>query len=141
MTMKPIAVVLMFALLAGCMAQPSVGVNGPTGRASDAGKITAIGVPVSWRYALEKPSQNIVAKKLPYGQSAKFDDFVHFDGFYDATLNVTRVAVYGNVATSTDYGTNYNNGYYVTWEQPGRVTGDDLPPWRIVDVEILDEPY
>lgn len=142
MSMRQITAVLFLALLAGCVdAPPSVGINGPTGRASDAGKLTPVRVRAIWKYDLKQASQNIVAKKLPYGTTAKFDDYVHFEGFYDARLDVTRVAVYGNVATTSDYGASYNNGYYVAWEQPGRVSSDDLPPWHIVDVEILDLPY
>jgi hypothetical protein len=142
MTMRQITAVLVFALMAGCMDAPQGGgINGPTGRAADAGKITAVGVRTLWKYDLKQASQDLVAKRLPYGSTAKFDDFVHFEGFFNATLNVTRVSVYGNVTTNTDYGTTDVNSYYVTWEQPGHVSADELPPWQIVDVQILNQPY
>ena len=141
MSMRRIIAVLTLALLAGCMDAPlGSGINGPTGRASDTGKITVVRVRPVWMYDLKKRSQDMVVRKLPYGQTARFDD-AHFEGFYDATLNVTRVSVFGNVSSASDYGTTYNNGYYVTWEQEGRVSGDDLPPWRIVDVVVLDQTY
>jgi hypothetical protein len=142
MTMRQIAAVVILALMCGCMdAAPYAGINGPTGRASDAGKLTPVSVRAMWRYELKPASQKLVAKKLDYSDSAKFDDFVHYDGFYDSTLNVTRVAVYGNVTTTSDYGSTYVHGYYVIWEQEGRVKADELPPWQIVDLEIMNQPY
>ena len=141
MTMRQITAVLVIALMCGCMEAPQAGINGPTGRAGDAGKIIPVRVRALWKYDLKQASQNLVAKRLQYGPTAKFDDFVQFDGFYNAKLDVTRVSVSGNVTTTSDYGSSYVNGYYVTWEQPGRVSGDDLPPWQIVDVQILNQPY
>ena len=142
MSMRRITAILALALLSGCIDAPPVGgVNGPTGRASDAGQLYSIPVRAVWKYELRPRSQDLASKKLQYGLTARFGDDVQYEGFYDAKLNVTRVAVYGNVSTTSDYGAVYDNGYYVIWEQDGRVTGDELPPWRLMDVIILDQPY
>jgi hypothetical protein len=147
MPMKPmVSNVLLAALgvcltLASCAAPPAQGIAGPTGRAGDAGKLTPIKVRDVWKESLRSFSRDIVTKRLPLGSTAKFDPKVHFDGYYDSDQDVTRVAVYGNVTTSTDYGTVHNNGYYVIWENPGRVKTDFPPPWQLADVEITDVQY
>jgi len=141
MPMIRIAQILILIALTGCAMSPSSGISGPTGRASDAGKVTVISVRDVWKQDLKGTSQDLVAKKLELGKTAKFDGNVRYDGYYDSARDVTRVGVYGNVTTTTDYGTVRNNGYYVIWEENGRITGDFPPPWQLVDVEITDVQY
>jgi hypothetical protein len=141
--MNRIAVILSLTLLAGCAnsAQFNSGIAGPTGRASDSGKITAIRVHDTWKEYLKPLSLDIVKKKLAFPDTARFDRDVHFDGFYDSSADTTRISVYGNTTCSSDYGTTYKNGYSVTWELPGRVNTDFPPPWNLVDVEVFDQQY
>lgn len=130
-------------VLASCGAAAyNSGVSGPTGRASDAGNVRVISVRDVWKQDLKNETRRIVVARLPLGKTAIFDGFTEFEGYYDAEQDVTRVAAYGNVHTSTDYGTTVHNGYYVIWEQPGKVT-TDFPQraWKLVDVEITDQPY
>jgi len=141
MPMIRITPILVLITLASCAAPPSAGISGPTGRASDAGKVTVITVRDVWKQDLKATSKDLVAKKLALGSTAKFDGDVRYDGYYDSNRDVTRVGVYGNVTTNSDYGTVTHNGYYVIWEEDGRVTSDFPPPWQLVDVEITDVQY
>jgi hypothetical protein len=135
--------ILGLVVLASCIGGPpqDPGVTGPTGRARDAGNIHRIDVRDVWKMDLEPRSQKLVSAQLPFGKTARYDE-VRYDGFYNSDENVTDVGVYGNVTTSTDYGTKKKNGYYVVWEQTGPVK-TDFPeaPWRLVDVEITDQQY
>jgi hypothetical protein len=136
--------VLGLIMLAGCVggAPLNAGVAGPTGRAGDAGKIHAITVRDVWKMDLQARSLKLVTQQIPLGSTARFDDNVRFEGYYDSGQNVTSVGVYGNVTTTTDYGVVHKNGFYVIWEQTGRITGDfPIAPWRLVDVEIMDQQY
>jgi hypothetical protein len=141
--MNRTALVLSLTLLAGCAnsSQYNSGVSGPTGRASDAGKYTSIKVHDTWVANLKPLTLGIVKKKLLFPDTARFDRNVQFEGFYDSATDVTRIGVFGNVTCSSDYGTTYNNGYYVTWQLPGRITSDFPPPWNVVDVEVFDQQY
>jgi hypothetical protein len=144
--MKPTAVTLsltLLAALAGCASssQYNAGVSGPTGLASDSGKITAVQVNDTWKQDLKPLSLDIVKKKLAFPDTARFDLNVQYDGFYDVTNDATRVGVWGNVTCSSDYGTTYKNGYYVTWQLPGKVKTDFPPPWHLADVEVFDQQY
>ncbi len=140
--MTRIAGMVSLIMLASCVgAPPSAGINGPTGRASDARSISPISVPDTWKLDLGPQSQDLVTKKLTYPKTARFDEKVHFEAYYDAARDVTRVGVYGNVRSSSDYGPTYNNGYYVTWEGTGRIDSEFPPPWRLVDLEVMDIQY
>ena len=89
---------------------------------------------------LSPRSQKLVTAELPFRKTARFDDKLHFEGFYDSSQNLTCVGVYGNVTSNTDYrhlqqqrllcdlGTN----------RPGH---QRLPAraWRLVDVAVLDQ--
>jgi len=140
--MMRMAGILGLTLLASCAAAPpSAGIDGPTGRAGDARSVSSVNLRDTWKMDLGPQSQNMVLKKLTYPKTARFDEKVHFEAYYDAAHDVTRVGVYGNVKSSSDYGTSYNNGYYVTWEGTGRVDSDFPPPWRLADVEVMDLQY
>lgn len=141
--MNRTALVLGVTLLAGCAgnAQYNAGVSGPTGRASDAGKYTSIKVHDTWVVYLKPLTLDLVKKKLLFPDTARFDRNVQFEGFYDVASDVTRIGVFGNVTCSSDYGTSYHNGYYVTWQLSGRVTTDFPPPWNLADVEVFDNQY
>lgn len=141
MRLLPILGVL---LLAGCAGEAAnnAGIAGPTGRASDSGKISPITVRDVWKTDLQPRSKNLVISQLTLGKTARFDEKVFFDGFYDSSKDITNVAVYGNVTTSTDYGSVYHNGYYVLWQQNGRITTDfPFAPWKLADIEITDQLY
>jgi hypothetical protein len=139
--MTRIAGILGLIWLASCAGAPSAGIDGPTGRAGDARSVSSVKVRDTWKMDLAQQSQDLVTKKLTYSKTARFDEKVHFEAYYDAAHDVTRLGVYGNVKSSSDYGTSYNNGYYVTWEGTGRVDSDFPPPWRLVDVEVMDLQY
>ena len=139
--MTRLAGILGLALLANCAGAPSAGVNGPTGRAGDARSISSLAVPDTWQMDLGPQSKDMVMKKLTYPKTARFDQKIHFEAYYDAAHDVTRVGVYGNVRSGSDYGTTYDNGYYVTWEGTGRIVSSFPPPWRLVDVEVFDLQY
>lgn len=143
MPMIRIMPILSLIVLASCAGNPggNAGIAGPTGRAADAGSIREIGVRETWKFDLKPQSQTIISGKIEDGKTAKFDPIVRYDGYYDANRGVTRVGVYGNVTTNTDYGTVHDNGYYVIWEETGRIASDFPPPWRLVDVEITDQLY
>ncbi|MGD0388492.1 MAG: hypothetical protein ABSC42_05995 [Tepidisphaeraceae bacterium] len=140
--MTRLAGILVLTLLASCAgAGPSAGIDGPTGRAGDARSVSSVDVRDTWKMDLAPQSQDMVTKKLTFPKTARFDEKVHFEAYYDAEHDVTRLGVYGNVKSSSDYGTSYNNGYYVTWEETGRADSDFPPPWRLVDVEVMDLTY
>lgn len=136
---------LLFAMVsvAGCASDnPSAGpAVGPTGHASDLSKLSPVKVSAEWKYELTPLTQKVVTDRLRFPKGAIFEDPIRYEGFYDKTRNATWVAVYGNVTSSTDYGTVDHNGYYITWEQPGHITEDFVPPWHLADVEVLDQPY
>jgi hypothetical protein len=136
---------VLFALIAaaGCASDnPAAGpVVGPTGHTSDLSKLSPVRVSPEWKYVLTPLTQKVVSDRLQFGKGAVFEDPIHYESYFDNTRNATWVAVYGNVTSNSDYGTVNHNGYYVTWEQPGHVTEDFLPPWRLTDVEVLDQPY
>jgi len=144
MPMIRIMSILGLIMLAGCAtdAPPYAGVTGPTGRATDAGKLRPLKVRDVWKMDLRPRSQKLVAAQLPFGNTASFDNNVRYDGMYDSARNVSTVGVYGNVSSTTDYGESHRNGYYVIWEQTGRITAD-FPPaaWKLVDVEVTDQQY
>jgi hypothetical protein len=134
--------ILSLTLLAGgCNSNSYSGVNGPTGRASDAGKINSVTVHDTWKVKLQPLTTDVVRKKLQYGDTARFDGPPKFEGFYDAPADVTRVGAWGNVTSNAPWGTVYKQGYYVTWELPGNVTNDFPPPWHLGDVELFDQQY
>jgi len=142
--MKRLTTILALTLLAGCgsnSAQYNSGIAGPTGRASDAGKISSLKVHDTWKVKLQPQTLNVVRKKLTFPDSARFEGDLKFEGFYDASADVTHVGAWGNVTSRAPYGTVYKNGYYVTWELPGKVDSDFPPPWHLADVEIFDQQY
>jgi hypothetical protein len=141
--MMRILTILSVIFLASCTdAGNSAGVAGPTGRARDSRNMSPIQVRDVWKSDLQPRTQKIVVSQLPLGKTARFDEHVHFDGFYDSNRDVTSIGVYGNVTTSTDYGTVRTNGYYALWEQNGRITTDfPYAPWKLADLEITDELY
>jgi hypothetical protein len=129
-------------LVAGCSSNSGYsGVEGPTGRASDSGKIGSAKVHDTWKVKLQPQTLDVVRKKLQFADSARFDGNPKFEGFYDAPADATRVGAWGNVTTSSPWGTVYKQGYYVTWELPGKVTSDFPPPWHLADVEVFDQQY
>jgi hypothetical protein len=136
---------LSLILLSGCTGSsgiPNAGISGPTGRSADAGNVREIAVRSVWKQDLKSQTRALVVQKLPLAKTAKFDGDCHYDGYYNADRDVTRVGVYGNVITYSDYGTVIKNGYYVIWEEPGDLKIDFPPnPWQLVDVEITDQLY
>jgi len=144
MPMIRIMPTLALIMLAGCAvgSSPYTGTGGPTGRISDSGNISPLTVRDVWKLDLETRSKKLVTSQISFGNTARFDNNVRYDGYYDSARNVTTIGVYGNVTTSTDYGEDRNNGYYVNWDQTGQVTADfPTAPWRLVDVEITDQQY
>jgi len=135
--------ILCLLLLAGCSgAYLDPGITGPTGRASDAGKLSPVTVRDVWKADISGKTRAAVAQQLPLGGTADFDPAMRFEGFYDSVQNVTNIGVYGDVTTHTDYGTVMKNGYYAVWQQPGRLKSDfPAAPWRLLDVEILDQQF
>ena len=143
MPISRLALLLGLSLLCGCAnsAPPGGGINGPTGRARDANNVVIIKVRDVWKQNLKPLSQSIIVKQLRFGSTARFDPHVQYEAYYDRANDITRVGVYGNVTSHSDYGTVDNNGYYVTWELPGRVETDFTPMWHLADVEVLDSQF
>jgi hypothetical protein len=142
MPMIRITLGLGLALLWGCASSaPNPGMEGPTGRLRDTGNIVSLRVRDTWKEGLKHDSQALVVKQLQFGSTARFDPHVDYEAYYDRINDLTRVAVYGNVTSSSTYGTTDNNGYYVTWELPGRIETDFPPLWQLADVEVLDQQY
>jgi len=134
--------VLAEAMLAGCAPAPQpVSGLGPTGNLADAAKLVVVKVRDVWKYDLRQRTQSIVKKKVRFPDDVDFDDRVRYEGYYDSSRNVTWVAVYGNVTSTSDYGSVDHDGYYVVWEQPGRLQSDFPPPWQLDDAELLPQPY
>jgi hypothetical protein len=136
------AALLAVLALAGCASIPTAPLGlGPTGDKADAAYLTAIKVRDAWKYDLLPQTQRVVKKNVRYPLDVQFDELVRYEGYYDSRRNVTWVAVYGNVTSTSDYGAVDQNGYYVVWEQPGKLQDDFPPPWRLNDVELVDQPY
>jgi hypothetical protein len=130
-------------LVAGCSSSSTYnsGIEGPTGRASDAGKISSVSVHDTWKMKLKPETLDVVRKKLQYADTARFDGNPNFEGFYNASDDVTRIGAWGNVTSSSPWGTVYKQGYYVTWELPGKVTSDFPPLWHLGSVELFDQQF
>ena len=123
MPMIRIMPILALIMLAGCVggSPQDPGIHGPTGRASDAGKVDRDRGQGCLETGPDSPGRRrLVTTKLPSRKTATLRRQVRFDGYYDSARRCDRVGVYGNVTTNTDYGTVNNNGYYVIWEQNGR---------------------
>ncbi|HEX4054416.1 MAG TPA: hypothetical protein VHX86_09130 [Tepidisphaeraceae bacterium] len=128
--------------VAGCASNPyGRGNVSPDGRYADAGNFVPVAVRTQWEYDLRPRTQAVVPKYLRFPTTARFDDQVSYEGYYDSNKNITWVAVYGNVTCSSDIGQVDHNGYYVRWQQPGRVREDSGSDWQLMDVQILDQPY
>jgi hypothetical protein len=142
MPMIRIAIIVALVCLAGCVAtQPGAGSTGPTGHFGDAQNLVPLAVRDQWKYDVISRTHALVTKDLRFPNTARFDGKVRYEAYFDKARNMTWLAVYGNVTCSSDYGQVDNNGYYVTWRQPGMAQGDSLPPWQIEDVEVLDQTY
>ena len=129
-------------VLVGCASNPpTVSGLGPTGDKTDAAYLTPVKVRDVWKYDLLPQTQQVVKKRVRFHEEVQFDDKVRYEGYYDSRRDVTWVAVYGNVTSSSDYGSVDQDGYYVVWEQPGRLQDDFPPPWRLNDAELVDQPY
>jgi hypothetical protein len=138
-----LAPILCLVVLASCIGGPpeDPGLTGPTGRVSDGSSYQSIKVRDVWRMDLNARSLKLVSAALTWGKTARYDP-VQFEGYYNSAQNVTTIGVFGNVTTSTDYGTTIRNGYYVTWQQTGRLNTDfPASPWKLVDVDVMDQQY
>jgi hypothetical protein len=132
----------MMASLAACVGtQPNPGSMGPTGHFDDSANLVPLKVRNQWKYDVITLTRERVTKQLRFPATARFDDKVRYEAYYDSNKNITWLAVYGNVTCSSDVGQKDNNGYYVTWQQPGEAHEDILPPWQLKDVAVLDETY
>ncbi len=142
MPMIRIAIIVAVVCLGGCVStQPSPGSMGPTGHFGDARNLLPLQVRDQWKYDVISLTRDLVAKDLRFPKTARFDEKVRYEAYYDTNKNITWLAVYGNVTCSSDAGQVDNNGYYVTWQQPGKALGDMLPPWHLQDVEVLDQTF
>jgi hypothetical protein len=142
MPMNRLAVIVAAVFLAGCSTgRPNAGPVGPTGNYADAQHLVPVAVRNQWKYDLRPQTRALVTKNLRFPRTARFDDKVRYEGYYDTAKDITWVAVYGNVTCSSDIGQVDNNGYYVTWQQSGRAEGDSLPPWQLIDVAVLDQTF
>jgi hypothetical protein len=141
MPMIRITLIVAMVCLAGCANQSNSGAMGPTGHFGDSQHLVPLDVRDQWKYDVISLTQEFVAKQLRFPKTALFDDKVRYEAYYDTNKNITWLAVYGNVTCKSDFGQVDNNGYYVTWTQPGKPNEDFLPPWQIKDVEILDQTY
>jgi hypothetical protein len=138
--LRVIVAALATVMLAGCAYNPAPPL-GPTGNRSDLTKLVPVTVRDEWKVQVLQETKNAVTANLRFPTTALFDDLVQYEGYYDKTRNVTWVAVYGDVTSTGDAGQVDRNGYYVRWQQPGFAHQDFLPPWRLADVEVLDNPY
>ncbi len=114
---------------------------GPTGHFGDSSNLVSLDVRNQWKYDVTSLTRDVVTKQLRFPKTARFDEKVRYEAYYDTNKDITWLAVYGNVTCKSDYGAEDNNGYYVTWQQPGKAHEDLLPPWQLQDVEILDQTY
>ncbi|MGD0461931.1 MAG: hypothetical protein ABSB74_05545 [Tepidisphaeraceae bacterium] len=142
MPMIRIAIIVAVVCLAGCAStQPGPGSMGPTGHFGDARYLVALNVRDQWKYDVISLTQELVTKDLRFPKTARFDEKVRYEAYYDSNKDITWLAVYGNVTCSSDFGQVDHNGYYVTWQQPGKAHEDFLPPWKLQDVEVLDQTF
>jgi hypothetical protein len=135
-----LTVIVAVMSLAGCVANPYAP-TGPNGHYSDVGNLVSVGVPGEWKGDLRPQTQAVVPQYLRFPKTARFDDHVSYEAYYDTTKKFTWVAVFGNVTCSSEYGQVDHNGYYVRWRLPGRPQADFGLPWRLMDVQVLDQPY
>jgi hypothetical protein len=141
MPMIRIAIIIAIACVAGCGPQVNPWAMGPTGHFGDSAHLTPVTVRSQWKYDITALTQQVVTKQLRFPATAEFDYKIRYEAFYDSSKNITWLAVYGNVTCSSDVGQKDDNGYYVTWQQPGEAKEDVLPPWQLKDVEVLDQTY
>jgi hypothetical protein len=141
MPMIRITIIVAMACMAGCATQPNPASMGPTGNFGDSAKLVPLKVRDEWKYDVTALTRQVVTKQLRFPATALFDEKVRYEAYYDSSKDITWLAVYGNVACSSDAGQKDYQGYYVTWQQPGEAKEDVLPPWQLKDVEVLDQAY
>jgi len=142
MPMIRLAIFVATVCLAGCApTQPSPGSTGPTGHFGDSRNLVPLQVRDQWKYDVIPLTRELVTKELRFPKTARFDEKVRYEAYYDSNKDITWLAVYGNVTCSSDFGQVDNNGYYVTWQQPGKANEDVLPPWQLQDVAVLDQAF
>jgi hypothetical protein len=134
-------VCLLIALLAaGCARSSDSSVNTVTGRISDTDKKVSMTVPESWKLECWQKTRDAVFAKTENPKTCDLSNMPSYEAYYDSQRDVSTLVIYGNFTSRGNYGQNYKQSYYVTWEQQGKADTQSQP-WELSAVSLNDSQF